>query len=302
MPVTINEDEVRQLLTWEDLLTELKAALIEFSAGNVTQPLRQIVAVPGETGFFGLMPAVRGDLIGTKLVSAYSSNSRLGIHTHFAIIALFRKATGEPLAIVDGRLITEMRTAAVSALATDALANRHARVLAVLGSGVQARSHVEVLRRVRNFEEVRVWSPTAENAERFAHEVGARVMSAEEAVRDADVVVTATPAKEPILRGVWLKPGAHVNAVGSVGPGRIELDAEAMKNIVVVESREAVRREAEELKDPSVAIHAEVGEILAGRVSVPANVTTVYKSVGIAVEDLAAAGIVWERYLGGRPS
>jgi ornithine cyclodeaminase/alanine dehydrogenase-like protein (mu-crystallin family) len=301
MPVTIDEDEVRRLLTWDDLLTELKAALIEFSAGQVTQPVRQIVVIPGESGFFGLMPAVRGDLIGTKLVSAYSGNSLLGIHTHFAIIALFKKATGEPLAIVDGRLITEMRTAAVSALATDALARRDAKVLAVLGSGVQARSHVEILRRVRLFEEVRVWSPTAIHAERFANEIGGRAMSAEEAVRDADVVVTATPATAPILQGAWLKPGAHVNAVGSVGPGRIELDAAAMKNVVVVESRAAVRREAEELKDLSVEIHAELGEIFAGRVPVPTGVTTIYKSVGIAVEDLAAARVVWERYQAGMP-
>ncbi len=300
MPVTIDEDEVRRLLTWDNLLPELKAALIEFSAAEITQPVRQIMVIPGEAAFFGLMPAVRGDLIGTKLVSAYAGNSRLGIHTHFAIIVLFKKATGEPLAILDGRLITEMRTAAVSALATDALAPRDAKVLAVLGSGVQARSHVEILRRVRAVEEVRVWSPTARNAERFADQVGARAMSAEEAVRDADVVVTATPSTAPILHGAWLKPGAHVNAVGSVGPGRIELDAAAMKNVVVVESRAAVRREAEELKDLSVEIHAELGEIFAGRASVPANVTTIYKSVGIAVEDLAAARVVWEGYLSGR--
>lgn len=297
IPVTIGEEEVRRLLTWDDLLVELRAALIEFSAGQVTQPVRQIIAVPGETGFFGLMPAVRGELIGTKLVSAYSQNSRLGIHTHFAIIALFRKATGEPLAIVDGRLITEMRTAAVSALATDALAKPDAKVLAVLGSGVQARSHVEILRRVRKFEEVRVWSPTAKNAERFAEEAGARVMPAEQAVADADVVVTATPAAAPILHGAWLKPGAHVNAVGSVGPGRIELDHEAMKNAVLVESREAVRREAAELKDPGVEIYAELGELFSGRVSAPTNSTTIYKSVGIGVEDLAAAKVVWEKHL-----
>jgi thiomorpholine-carboxylate dehydrogenase len=243
------------------------------------------------------MPAVRGGLLGTKLVSAYPENSRLGIYTHFAIIALFNKATGEPMAILDGRLITEMRTAAVSALATDVLARPDARVLTILGSGTQARSHVEILRRVRRFEEVRVWSPTPAHAERFAHEMNARVMPAEQAVCDADVIVTATPAKVPILCGAWLKPGAHVNAVGSVGPGRRELDADAMKNIVVVESREAVLREADEVKDPGVVIHAELGELFAGRIRVSPNETTIYKSVGIAVEDLAAAKVVWEKYL-----
>src|SRR5262249_40302403 len=148
-----------------------------------------------------------------KLVSFYPGNAGTGIPTHFAMILLFRSDTGEPLAVMDGRLITEMRTAAVSAAVTGHLAAPESRVLALIGSGVQASAHLAALSRVRSFAEVRVWSPTQGHARRFAADHGARVApNAEAAVRDADVVVTATHARQPILQGAWLKPGAHVNA------------------------------------------------------------------------------------------
>jgi ornithine cyclodeaminase/alanine dehydrogenase-like protein (mu-crystallin family) len=190
-------------------------------------------------------------------------------------------------------LITEMRTAAVSAAATKLLASSDAKILAILGSGVQARSHVEALRLVRNFEEIRVWSHTPEHAERFAQEFDAKAMSAEETVRDADVVVTATNSKTAMLKGSWLKPGCHVNAVGACRPDWRELDDEAMANVVFVDSREAARKESGDVILSSAKIYAELGEALAGKIPPRANETTIFKSLGMAVEDIAAALLVY---------
>jgi thiomorpholine-carboxylate dehydrogenase len=173
-------------------------------------------------------------------------------------------------------------------------------VLAILGSGVQARAHAEALARVRAFDEIRVWGRTRAHAERFAAEIGASAMAAEDAVRGADVVVTATAATEPILRGAWLKPGAHVNAIGWRGHSSRELDDAAMRNVVVVESREAAHDQCGDVILSGAKIHAELGEILAGAKPAQAEETTVFDSVGIAVEDIAAAHLVYEAARGGR--
>src|SRR5499427_6403315 len=209
-PLFLNEAEVRQRLRMADLIPAMERALIDFSAGRVTQPVRSVIKVDPPGGFLGLLPALTPDELGLKAVTFYPSNIQRGIPTHMATIFLVDPQTGTPLAIMDGRLITEMRTAAVSAAATKLLASPDAKVLAILGSGVQARSHVEALQLVRQFEEIRVWSPTFEHAKQFANEVGAKAMSAEKAVRDADVIVTATSSKTPVLKGPWLKAGCHV--------------------------------------------------------------------------------------------
>src|SRR5437763_12626500 len=189
-PLFLDEEQVRKHLRMADLIPAMEKALIDFSAGKVTQPVRSVinVDVAAATGFLGLMPALTPDGLGLKAVTFYPSNVERGIPTHMATIFLVDPQTGAPLVIMDGCLITEMRTAAVSAAATKLLASPDAKILAILGSGVQARSHVEALKLVRRFEEIRVWSPTAAHAECFAKEVGAKAMSAEEAVRDADVV------------------------------------------------------------------------------------------------------------------
>jgi thiomorpholine-carboxylate dehydrogenase len=210
------------------------------------------------------------------------------------MILLFGPDTGEPLAVMDGRLITEMRTAAVSAAVTKRLAAPASRVLALLGSGVQATAHLEALSQVCRFDEVRVWSRTPEHARRFAAEHEARALDAEAAVRGADVVVTATNALSPILKGAWLKPGVHVNAVGSPRPTWRELDDEAMANVLVVDSREAVLKESGDVILSGARIHAEAGEIFAGTKPAPAAETTVFKSVGVAIEDLATARLVYD--------
>jgi ornithine cyclodeaminase/alanine dehydrogenase-like protein (mu-crystallin family) len=239
------------------------------------------------------MPAY-GPALGAKLVTFYPHNQ--GVHTHHATILLFRPETGEPLAIIDGRLITEMRTAAVSAVATERLARRETRVLAILGSGVQARSHLEALRLVREFREVRVWSPR--HARVFAERFGVRAApSAEEAVRGADVVVVATTSTTPVLLGTWLSPGAHVNAVGAPRPTWRELDDDTLgKARIYVESREAATRESGDVIAAG-RIFAEIGEVVAG--TQPGRTSedeiTLFKSVGVAVEDIAAADLVYRR-------
>jgi ornithine cyclodeaminase/alanine dehydrogenase-like protein (mu-crystallin family) len=292
-PLFLEEQQVRKHLRMEELIPAMEKALIDFSAGKVTQPVRSVITVDPPGGFFGMMPALTPDGLGIKIVTFYATNAKLRIPTHMATIFLVDPETGTPLATMDGRLITEMRTAAVSAAATKLLASADARVLAILGAGVQAGSHVEALRLVRNLQEIRVWSRTAEHTERFAREIGAKAMSAEDAVRGADVVVTATNSKTPVLKASWLKPGCHVNAVGACRPDWRELDDEAMSNVVFVDSREGAMKESGDVIFSRTNIYAELGEALAGKVPSRANETTIFKSLGMAVEDIAAALLVY---------
>jgi len=292
-PLYLNEEQVRKHLRMEKLIPAMEKALIEFSAGKVMQPVRSVITVDPPGGFFGMMPARTPDGLGIKLVTFYPKNAERSIPTHMATIFLVDPETGVPLAVMDGTLITEMRTAAVSAVATKLLASPDAKILAILGSGVQARSHVEALRLVRRFEEIRVWSPTKAHAEQFAKQIGAKAMSAEDVVRGADVVVTATSSKKPVLCGTWLTAGCHVNAVGACRPDWRELDDEAMANVVFVDSREAAMKESGDVILSGAEIYAELGEALAGKVPPRANETTIFKSLGMAVEDVAAAMLVY---------
>jgi ornithine cyclodeaminase/alanine dehydrogenase-like protein (mu-crystallin family) len=292
MTFYLGEQEVREHLQMEDLIPAMEKALLDFSSGKVNQPVRSVIAVNPPGGFFGLMP-VLAEGLGVKIVTFYPSNVDRGLPTHMATIFLADPETGAPLAIMDGRLITEMRTAAVSAAATKLLAPEDSRVLAILGSGVQARSHHEALGLVRRFDEVRVWSPNTSHAERFAEEVGAVAMSAKAAVHDADVIVTVTSSQKPVLHGDWLKPGCHVNAVGACRPDWRELDDEAMRNVIFVDSLEGATKESGDVILSGAKIYAELGEALAGRIESRRNETTIFKSLGMAVEDIAAAMLVY---------
>lgn len=288
----LDEEEVRALLRMEELIPAMAQAMRDLSLGKVVQPLRTVLPVSEHGGFFGVMPAYGGAL-GAKLVTFFPNNE--GIPTHHAIILLFRPETGEPLVTMDGRLITEMRTAAVSAVATDLLARREVETLAILGSGVQAQSHLEALRIVRQFREVRVWSPRSATEFAQAHQAAA-VSSAEEAVRNADVVVVATSATTPILRGEWLAPGAHINAVGATRPNWRELDDKVFARAkLFVENREAASRESGDVIAAG-EIFAELGEVVAGEKAgrESEEEITLYKSVGVAVEDIVAANLVWQ--------
>ena len=241
------------------------------------------------------MPAVMQGGMGAKLVCFYPKNAAAGLPTHMATIMLFDTETARPLACLDGRLITEMRTAAVSAAVTRYLAPADTRVLALLGSGVQAQAHLTALGHVCRFEEVRVWSRNPEHAQRFAARHGARAMDAESAVRGADVVVTVTSSREPVLKGAWLKPGAHVNAVGACLPDWRELDDAALRgSTLIVDSRAAALEESGDVILSGAEIHAEAGEVFAGTRRVARESTTVFKSLGLAVEDIATARLVYD--------
>lgn len=300
----LDESAVRAVLHWEPLGAAMESALAAFSAGRVLQPVRTMLTVEEGKRYLGVMPAAEQDAMGVKLVSFYPGNADKDIPTHFAVIVLMRADTGEPLAVMDGTLITEMRTAAVSAMVTKHLAAPDSRILAILGSGVQASAHLAALSRVRQFREVRVWSRNEAHARSFAAKHGAvAVPGAEAAVRDADVIVTATSALEPILRGQWLKPGAHVNSVGAPRPTWRELDDAAMtSSVLVVDSRDAALKESGDVILSGASIYAEAGEIFAGSKPKPARGrTTVFKSVGLAIEDVATAKLVYEATQKGHP-
>ena len=286
----LDENEVRSRLRMEDLIPAMRGALCDLSAGKVVQPMRVVLPVEEHNGFFGIMPAYCGAL-GAKLVTFYPGNKDMP--THHAMILLFDPKTGVPLVAMDGRLITEMRTAAVSAVATDLLARSEVQVLAILGSGVQARSHLEALRIVRTFREVRVWSPR--NAKEFArqHDIDA-AGSAREAAKGADVIVVATAATSPVLKGEWLTPGAHINAVGATRPNWRELDDKLLRDArIFVESHEAAVKESGDVIASGKA-PVEIGEILAGTKNGRElnQEITLFKSVGVAVEDVVTAELV----------
>ena len=299
-PRFFDEHDVRARLSMPELIDAMQQALVEFSAGRLQQPVRTVFGFGAEHALFGLMPSYVPSLpaLGAKLVTVCPENAVRGLGTHQALIVMLDPATGIPEAILDGRYITEVRTAAVSAVSARLLARRDARVLGILGSGVQARSHFEALRAVRQFREVRAWSPTAHHLRQFSAETGARAMeSAEAVVRGADVVVAVTASPTPVIRSEWVADGAHIIAVGACIPSQRELDpALVARARLVVDSRAAALQEAGDIV-MGIAdglwtadhITAELGEL-------PARANdseiTVFKSLGLAVEDLFAAYLV----------
>ena len=286
-----NEAAIGGVLEWPALIDTIEQAMISFSAGEVVQPVRQMLPVPGQDAFIGAMPAI-GDAMAVKVVTLFHGNAGTGIPTHQAVILVFDKENGSPVAVLDGRLITEMRTAAVSAAAARKLAAAVPRVVTIMGSGVQARAHAGALAAVRPLGELRLWARTEASGRAAAEEIGAVfVANAESAVRDADIVACTTSATEPVLMGEWLKPGAFVISVGWNGRDGRELDDAAMANTVIVESYDAARDQAGNVRGSGCEIFAEVGEIFAGAKIVPEGATVIYDSVGIAIEDVAAAGL-----------
>jgi alanine dehydrogenase len=295
--VNLDETAVGRLMRMEEVIPAMERALADYSSGAVVQPVRTVLPVAEHQGFLGLMPAYTGSALGAKLVAFYPRNT--DVPTHHATILLFEPESGEPLVTMDGRLITEVRTAAVSAVATEHLARTDASVLAIIGSGVQASSHLEALRLVREFREVRVWSPR--RAKAFAQEHGVdAAASAQEAVRGADVVVVATTSQTPVLFGQWLSPGAHINALGAPRPDWRELDDEALRRSrVYVDSREAAQKESGDVIAAG-EVFAEIGEVAAGTKSGrrSAEEVTLFKSLGLAVEDVATAELVYRKAMG----
>jgi len=296
----IPESQIRAALTYEALIPAIRQALIDYSTGKVEQPLRQVLRVKdtggNPTGWFAVMPVISGEYMAVKTVTFYPGNTKLGKHTHLATIELLNRATGEPLAVMDGRLITEMRTAAVSAVAAETLAP-NASTLGILGSGIQARSHIEALRHVnpafRAPGGIRLWSRNPTNAAALAVEIGATAVSIEEAAA-SDVVVTVTSATEPILQGKWLSPNSLVIAVGAVGPNLRELDNEVMQGTLIAESRQGSENESGDVLLSGAKVYAELGEILANLAPPLPPGRRVFKSLGMAIEDLTGAILVWK--------
>jgi thiomorpholine-carboxylate dehydrogenase len=296
MALYLDDAAVRRLLRMEDLLAGMPKVLMDLSAGKLVQPLRTVMEVPGAGGMLFLKPSAIEGALATKLITLMPGNAQRGLPTLLATIVLMDPATGEPLAVMDGTWITALRTAAASAVAADALAPPGPKVVALLGSGALARSHAVALRAVRPVSELRVWSRNPENVARCVADTGGIACAgAEEAVRGADIVCTVTNASEPVLRGSWLKAGAFVAAVGAPRPTWRELDDAAMRNVIVADSREAALQESGDVMLSGAKIHAEIGEILAGKAPRPAaGATVVFKSLGQAVEDAFAARLVYD--------
>ncbi len=307
--LVLNQEEVERLLDMEGCIEAMADALGSLARGEVQVPLRFIVSPEDGASLLGLMPAHRGGsspLYSLKTVAVFPDNPKRGLDAHQGTVTLFDGETGEVRALMNASAITAIRTAAVSAVATRLLAREDARELAILGAGVQARTHLEAMRLVRDFDRVRIYSPTAEHARAVAEEGGAEaVSSAEEAVRGADVVVTATSSVEPVLTRDWLKPGAHVNVVGGRPPQMREIDvATVAGSAFYVDRRESAENEAFDYRDALDAgaiapghIKGEIGEVLIG--AAPGRTgpdeLTVFRSLGLAVEDLAAAEYVVRR-------
>jgi ornithine cyclodeaminase/alanine dehydrogenase-like protein (mu-crystallin family) len=308
--LVLGYDEVSRLLPMTECIEVMEEALASLARGEMAMPLRFVFSPPGADGLMGLMPSYRGGerpAFALKAINVIPDNPRLrGLDAHQGGVLLSDGESGEPTAFLNASAITEIRTAAVSAVATRALAREDARELAILGAGVQARSHLEAMRAVRRFDRVRIFSPTAEHARRLAEDEGAEAVErAEDAVREADVVVTATSSPEPVLRRDWLKPGAHVNAVGGRPPVMRELDtATVAGSAFFVDRRESAESEAGDYiaaRDEGTIgpdhIRAELGEVLIG--ARPGRTSpdelTVFRSLGLAIEDLAAADHVVRR-------
>ncbi len=307
--LVLNQREVEELLDFPGCIEAMEAALVALARGELHQPLRPVVRPPGESNFLGLMPAHRAGarpLYSLKTVCVFPDNPQRGLDAHQGSVTLFDGVTGEVRAMLNASAITAIRTAACSALATRVLARKDARELAILGAGIQARAHLEALPLVRPFERIRVASRNPERARELAAEAGAEAASsAEEAVRGADVIVTATSSAEPVLRREWLRPGAHLNAVGACFPHTRELDAATVAAAAFFgDRRESVENEAGDyllaLEEGAIGadhLRAELGEVLTGvrpgRSS--EEEITVFESLGLAVEDLFAAEYVVSR-------
>jgi alanine dehydrogenase len=313
--LVLSETEVKRLIEIDELIEALEQAHVQFSTGKAVMPVRQVVPLPEIEGRITTMPAYLSEdrALGMKVVTFFQRNPNRDLPAILATIHLYSAETGKLAAIMDGTYITAIRTACASAMATKILANAEAPVLGILGAGVQAKAHVLALSRVRNIQTIKIYSPSS-SADRLKDELKLdvkagieRVKSAEDAVRGADLLVTATTAKEPILDAAWLKPGLHINAVGSHRPDLREIDAATMKAAkLLVDSRAAIMAECGDvllaIKEGAITEnHAsvEIGAVLAGKKPgrTSSEEITLYKSVGIAVQDVAAARLVYEKAL-----
>ncbi|MBI3980007.1 MAG: ornithine cyclodeaminase family protein [Chloroflexi bacterium] len=316
MTLIISSDELRELLTMEDDIAALERAHVEFSRGQVLMPVRSRLAYPERRGGLGMMPAILKDTdtMGIKVQCSFQDNPASGLPLIMGLVLLYDPHTGEPLAVMDSAYITAVRTAAASAMATKYLARPDAHVLAILGAGLQGRTHLWAMKTVRPVERVQVYSRTRESCERYKAEMEAKHGLAvaicdtpEQAVRGADLICTTSVSRTPIVEGKWVQPGAHINGVGSYSLDTREIDSDAVAMAkVVVDSRDAVLKECGDIMIPvqegRITIDhlvGEIGEVIAGakpgRTS--AEEVTIYKSLGVGIQDVATAHMVYHKAL-----
>jgi ornithine cyclodeaminase/alanine dehydrogenase-like protein (mu-crystallin family) len=308
----LTESDVRSVLSMDDLIEVMTSALGRFSAGEVVQPVRTVIPVGDDKGVFAVMPTYAHNpaALGAKLVTVFAGNAGRGLPTHLAIIALLDPETGAMRALLDGRYITEARTAAVSAVSSRLLARKEASSLAIIGSGVQARSHLEALARVHRLRQAAVWSPNRERRERFATAAFSLVCPvkavdhAGEAVVGADLIVLATSSTTPVIESGWVKPGAHIMSVGACRPTDREIDPVLIARArlfvdsrasALVESGDIVIGISEGRFGPD-HVAAEVGEVVNGAAGRRTEgEITLFKSLGLAIEDVTAADLAVRR-------
>jgi alanine dehydrogenase len=312
--LVLSEREVQSLIDIEELVAALEQAHIQYSTGKAVMPVRLVMPLSEIQGRITSMPGylTQDQALGIKIVTYFQKNPTRGLPAILANIMLFSPDTGKMIAVMDGSYITAIRTACASAMATKALANPMTETLGILGAGVQARAHIRALSRVRHFSKIKIYSPSGASGETLKKELEAEVkatievvQSAEAVVTEADLIVTATTAKTPIVKAEWLRPGVHINAVGSHRPDLRELDGATLARAkVLVDSREAIMAECGDIllaiKENTFAeqdIHGEIGEVLAGTKTGRSNAgeITVYKSVGVAIQDVATAHLVYRK-------
>jgi alanine dehydrogenase len=314
--LVLSEKEVQNLAKVEELIPVLERAHIQYSTGKAVMPVRLVVPLPQIEGRITSMPGYLNEdkALGMKVVTFFPNNLKQNLPQILATVMLFSAETGKMIAAMDGNYITAIRTACVSAMATQALANPDTPVLGVLGAGVQARAHIRALTQIRKISEIKVFDIFEASArqlqEALQKEIGVKinvVQSPREAVLDSDLLVTVTTAKEPIVKAEWLKPGIHINAVGSHRPDLREIDGATLAAAkIVVDSREAIMAECgdillaiQEKAITANSVHAEIGEVLAGKKSgrTSPEEITLYKAVGIAIQDVATAHLVYRKAL-----
>jgi ornithine cyclodeaminase len=308
----IDREEVARRLTYEKCIPIVRQAMIDFSRGETKQLLRSIIPL-SEGRMFGIMPGALGAHapFGAKLLSVFHGNFDKGIQSHQGLVILFDPESGAPVCAVHAGEITAIRTAAASAVATDALARKNARRLALLGYGEQATTHARAISKVRELQSITVWGRSLERAEAFARRMTAELKmpvtvarTVQDAVADADIVCTLTSAPEPILKGAWVRPGTHVNVVGSsyAVPAEVNNDLVARSRFIA-DSRESVLQQGAEFLRAKRAgevnddhIVGEIGQVLAGTVEGrrSADEVTIYKSLGHVVQDLASAWAIYK--------
>lgn len=312
--LVVNPVEVRQLLLMNECIPIMEQALMNLGRGEGINPLRPVMFLPEKVGALGMMPAYLGEppAMGAKIVSVMPKNYGTKYDSHQGVVLLFENEHGSLLAMVDASEITAIRTAAVSAVATRLLARSDASDLAIIGSGVQGASHLEAMLLARPIDRIRIWSKTGSNSQLFSEREGAKftrhievMPSIEAAVDGADIICTTTMAPQPILKGDWLAPGVHINAVGSSIKSTRELDTAAVvKSRLFVDRRESTLNEAGDFLFPKAEgainddhIQGELGEILLGQIEGRKTVEeiTLFKSLGLGVEDIASAFHIYEK-------